>query len=389
MRYAQITGWGRYVPSKVMTNLDLEKLVNTSDEWIRTRTGIAERRIGTPRDTTSSMALRAAQAALQVADLPPSKVDLVIVATLSPDYPMPATASLVQDALGASRAGAFDLNAGCSGFVYALSVGASMITGGLYQTVLVIGSDTVSRFVDWTDRGTCVLFGDGAGAVVLQESALPTGLRSCILGSDGSGAESLIIPAGGARSPATVDTVEARQHFIKMGGNEVFRFAVSAMCRASLQVIKQAGLEPDEIDLIIPHQANVRIIQAAAKSLGLPMEKFFVNVDRYGNTSAASIPIALCEAIEQGRVKPGDKLLFVGFGAGLTWAASVFEWGVGAELRPAPWWKSIVNTVIEREAGVRSFALRTGRRLDAVWRRNGFGGDNGYADGQNGSKHLR
>lgn len=373
MTYAQITGWGRYVPSKVLTNHDLEKMVDTSDEWIRTRTGIVERRICTPKDSTASMAVRAAQAALQVADLPPSKLDLIIVATATPDYPMPSTSSLVQDALGASHAGAFDLNAACSGFVYALAVGSMLIASGVHRNVLVIGSESLSRFIDWTDRSTCVLFGDGAGAVVLQESAVPSGLLSSILGSDGSGAQSLLIPAGGSRAPASVETLQARQHYVKMNGNEVYRFAVNTMSRVSAAAIRQAGLEPWDIDLVIPHQANIRIIHAAAKSLGIPVEKFFINVDRYGNTSSASIPIALCEAIEQERVQPGAKLLFVGFGAGLTWAATVFEWGGRTQPQDLPWWKWVVHNVLEQQAGVRSFALRTSRKVDAFWRRNGNG----------------
>jgi 3-oxoacyl-[acyl-carrier-protein] synthase-3 len=237
-------------------------------------------------------------------------------------------------------------------------------------TATCSSSDTVSRILDWTDRATCVLFGDGAGAVVLQASENATGLLSSVLGSDGSGAEALYVPAGGARLPASAETLQSRQHYVKMNGNEVFRFAVHAMSRATTQAIVDAGLQPADIDLFIPHQANTRIIQAAAKALRLPAEKVFVNVDRYGNTSAASVPIALCEAIEQGRVEPGDRLALVGFGAGLTWAASVLQWGVPATLE-RPWWRHVLQGIWEREAVVRSFARRTGRRIAVLGRSNG------------------
>ena len=377
--YAQIVGWGRYVPSRVMTNHDLARMVDTSDEWIRSRTGITERHIAGPRESTSTMGVRAALAALEVADLNPSKLDLVILATITPDYGVSATASLLQDGIGATRAGAFDLNAGCSGFVYALAVASRLIESGAHRNVLVVGSDAVSRIIDWTDRSTCVLFGDGAGAVVLQASENATGLLSCTLGSDGSGAESLYVPAGGARLPASLETLQNRQHYIKMNGNEVFRFAVHAMTRATMQVVIDAGLQPSEVDLFIPHQANVRIIQAAAKALRLPDEKVFINVDRYGNTSAASIPIALCEAIEQGRVKPGDRLALVGFGAGLSWAAVVLQWGVPAVGPERPWWRYVLQSLWEREAVARSFARRTRRRIEGLRRSNVH--ENGHAQG--------
>ena len=328
-RYARIVGWGRAVPSRVVTNHDLAQLVDTSDEWIRTRTGIVERRMVGPKDTTSSLGTQAALSALESAKVDPADVDLVIVATISPDYVMPATASLVQHAIGAPRAGAFDLNAGCAGFVYALSVGSSLIVSGAHQTVVVVGAEAITREIDFSDRSTCVLFGDGAGAVVLQASSEPTGVLSSVLGSDGSGADALIVPAGGSRSPASVETVEGRKHFLKMRGNEVYRFAVSAMTRASRDAMAKAGLGPSDIDLFVPHQANLRIILSAAKSLKLPPEKVFVNVDRYGNTSAASIPIALSEAVEQGRLHQGDRVVVVGFGAGLSWAAAVVQWGIG------------------------------------------------------------
>ncbi len=327
-RYARIVGWGRAVPSRVVTNHDLAKMVDTSDEWIRARTGIVERRMVGPTDTASSLGTRAALSALESANVDPADVDLVIVATISPDYVMPATASLIQHAIGASRAGAFDMNAGCAGFVYALSVGTSLIASGAQQTVVVVGAEAITREIDFTDRSTCVLFGDGAGALVLQASSEPAGVLSSALGSDGSGADALIVPAGGSCLPASVETVEARKHFLKMKGNEVYRFAVSAMTQASRDAMAGAGLGPTDIDLFVPHQANLRIIQSAARNLKLPPEKVFVNVDRYGNTSAASIPIALSEAVDQDRLHQGDRVVVVGFGAGLSWAASVVQWGV-------------------------------------------------------------
>jgi 3-oxoacyl-[acyl-carrier-protein] synthase-3 len=277
---------------------------------------------------------------------------------------MPSVASLVQDGIGASKAGAFDLNAACSGFVYALSVANGLIASGQHENILVIGADTLSRWVDWTDRGTCVLFGDGAGALVLQRSDSPTGVRSCILGSDGSGASSLMVPAGGSKTPVTLEQIQNRQNFIKMKGPEVYRFAVNVMAQATQQAIAAAGMTIEDIDLFIPHQANIRIINSAMKALKIPAEKVFTNVERYGNTSAASIPIALCEAIAEGRVQAGSNLALVGFGAGLSWASAVVNWGVSTTSVPDTWWKSMVRNVQTREAAVRSFALRAQRRLE-------------------------
>ena len=273
---------------------------------------------------------------------------------------------MVQDGIGASHAGAFDVNAACSGFVYALSVGSNMIAGGQYENVLVVGADTLSRWVDWTDRGTCVLFGDGAGAVILQRTETETGLRSCILGSDGSGVNSLMIPGGGSRNPVTIESLPSRQQFIKMKGPEVYRFAVQVMVQATQQALASAHLTVDDIDLFIPHQANIRIIQSATKSLKLPPEKVFTNVQKYGNTSAGSIPIALCEAIELGRIRHGSNLVFVGFGAGLSWGAAVVNWGVSTAPVSDNWWKNVVRNVQSQEAVVRSFALRTQRRLEVA-----------------------
>jgi 3-oxoacyl-[acyl-carrier-protein] synthase-3 len=327
MSRARIAGWGKALPSRVLSNAELEGMVDTSDEWIRTRTGIRERRIAGPDESTFTLAVEAGRQALAVAGVAPVEVDLVVVCTFSPEFGgMPSTASLVQDALGASRAGAFDLNAACSGFIYGLALAQGLIASGMQRTVLVIGAETMSRLLDWSDRSTCVLFGDGAGAVLLRAGEGPDGLLSSVMGSDGSGGELLWIPGGGSRQPASVESVEAAQHFIRMNGKEVYRFAVSAAPRASRQAVQQAGLTMEEIDLFIPHQANVRIILSAAGALGIPPERTFVNVDRYGNTSAASIPIALCEAVEEGRVHPGAHVLLAGFGGGLTWGASVLRW---------------------------------------------------------------
>ncbi|HHV44763.1 MAG TPA: ketoacyl-ACP synthase III [Firmicutes bacterium] len=325
-RSAGILGTGRYVPERVLTNHDLEKMVDTSDEWIVTRTGIKERRIAAPDQASSDLGLAAAQAALADANISAEQLDLVVVATVTPDHAFPSTASIIQHKLGAVNAGAYDLSAGCSGFVYALCTAAAMIQSGAMDYVLVVGAETLSKIVDWTDRSTCVLFGDGAGAVVLGPVGSGYGLVSSVLGSDGSGAELLCVAAGGSRRPASPQTVEAKQHFLSMHGNEVFKFAVRIMDEASNLVLAKAGLSSQDVDLFIPHQANIRIIEAAAKRLGLPMERVYVNVDAYGNTSAASIPIALDEAHKQGLIRGDSYTLLVGFGAGLTWAAAILRW---------------------------------------------------------------
>ncbi len=368
-RHAQIVGWGKYVPRQVLTNDDLAKMVDTSDDWIRARTGIVERRIAEPGETTSTMSIKAAQAALQVADVAPERLDLIIVTTITPDYLFPATACLVQDALGARRAGAFDLLAGCSGFVYGLGVGSQLIISGAYENVLVIGAETLSRIMDWTDRNTCVLFGDGAGALLLQASDAPGGVLSFTLGADGSGGDLLILPGGGSRHPASAETVAQKLHYARMNGREVFRFATRIMGRAAKEAIRAARLKIDDIDLFIPHQANMRIIQSAAKQLKLPMDKVFVNLDRYGNTSCASIPIAVCEAIEEERIKPGDHLVLVSFGAGLTWAAAVVQWHVPLPAPRLPWWKRLLRRVGYRWAWLVSGLRRTNRQFNSWWGR--------------------
>ncbi len=366
-RYAQIIGWGKSVPNHVLTNDDLARIVDTSDEWIRRHTGIRQRYIATdPRETTATLAIKAAQEALRVADVPASRLDMIIVATASPEHIFPSTASLVQDGLGATRAGAFDLSAACSGFVYALSVARGLIVSGSAEYVLVIGSETLSRLVDWSDRSTCVLFGDGAGAVLLAASGVPGGVLSTVLGSDGSGGNLLIVPAGGSRMPASLETVASGMHYLKMDGHAVFRFATRVMARAAQEVAEQAGLTMDDVDLLIPHQANRRIIESAMKQLKLDESRVFINVDRYGNTSAASIPIALCEAIEEGRVKQNDHLILVGFGGGLTWGAAAVQWSVPLPLPETPWWRAAQRSGSFHMAQVRSLGRRALRRLYGV-----------------------
>lgn len=327
MLNAAITGWGMYVPERVLTNFDLERMVETSDEWIVSRTGIRERRLATEADTTVSMAAAAARQALSVAGVSPDAIDLIILATDSPDQLMPASASVLQAELGATRAGAFDLDAACSGFVYALSVGTQFVKTGVFKTVLVVGADALTRYLDFTDRGTCILFGDGAGAVVLQASTADEGVLSTVLGSDGRGAPHLYVN-GVAPSvvPNGNETMVPVPH-MTMNGSEVFKFAVRVMGEAAVEAIDKAGLSLGDIDLFIPHQANLRIIDASARRLELPRDKVWVNIDRYGNTSAASVPMCISEAADVGALQPGMNVVLVAFGAGLSWAANVVRWG--------------------------------------------------------------
>jgi 3-oxoacyl-[acyl-carrier-protein] synthase-3 len=369
MKFAHIIGWGAYLPDKIMTNDDIAQMVETSDEWIYTRTGIRERRIAAEKETTATLAFEAAARALAVADLPPSQVDLIIVATSTPEYIFPATASRVQDYLGAYRAGAFDLSAACSGFVYALDMAAQAIATGSINTAIVIGSETLSRVMDWTDRGTCILFGDGAGAVVLKGSSIPGGLMSSTLRSDGSGGELLTLPAV-YHNPVPMLGPEYLQNghgdnTIKMNGREVFRFATKAVSNSIETVVNKAGLELDDIDLIVPHQANIRIIESAAKRLKMPLDKFYLNVDRVGNTSTASIPIALVDAIHAGRLHPDDNVVFVGFGGGLTWAAGLIKWDVlPPQISLADReWKRFRYMWARGRSRFRKFSRRVGARL--------------------------
>lgn len=332
-KYAKIAGWGKYVPEKVLTNNDLAQMVDTSDEWIRSRTGIAERRIRTENDTNSSMAVAASLPALEMAGIEASDLDLIIVATSSPDYLLPPVSSQVQDMLGA-KCGAFQLGAGCSGWVYGLTVGSQFIENGAAKNVLVVGSEIISFALDYTDRTTCVLFGDAAAAVVLTVSDEPTGVLAFELGSDGGDYDALIVPDAGSTNPLSQSTIDNRNGYIKMDGRKVFKFATRTVAQSLKRTIDQAGLLPDDIDLFIPHQANARIVEAGARLLRQPAEKFFMNIHKYGNTSTASVPLAMVEALEEGRIKEGDKVAMIAFGAGLTWATVVLQMGVG-EISPA------------------------------------------------------
>ncbi|MNW28890.1 3-oxoacyl-[acyl-carrier-protein] synthase 3 [compost metagenome] len=321
-----IIGTGKYVPEKVLTNSDLEKIVETSDEWIVSRTGIRERHVAAPEQATSDLAYEAAVRALASAGLTAEELDLIIVATITPDMAFPSTACILQDKLGAKGAAAFDLSAACSGFVYGLATANGFIQTGMYKNALIIGADCLSRITDYTDRNTCVLFGDGAGAVIIGEVPEGRGFKSFDLGAEGAGGGLLKLAAGGSRLPASTETIENKLHYIYMNGREVFKFAVRVMASATDVVLEKAGYAKEDIDIFVPHQANIRIIQSAMQRLELPAEKVVINVDKYANTSAASIPLALVEAAEEGRIQEGDRVLMVGFGGGLTWGASVLVW---------------------------------------------------------------
>ena len=323
---AHVTGWGSYAPAQILTNADLERMVDTSDEWIRTRTGIRERRVAAAHETTASMGAVAGLRAIRTAGLEPDDMDLILLATLTPDYWMPSTAALVKEAIGNTKAAAFDVMAACSGFVYAFATAQAYITGGLAKHVLVIGSELLTRFLDYTDRSTCILFGDGAGAVVLSASDEPGGALGIEMTTEPQGAYMIWLPAGGSKAPPSPETIARGEHYVRMEGNQTYRFATKTMATTALESIRRSGLEPADVDLFIPHQANVRIIEAVAKGLDLPMDKMFVNLDKYGNTSAASVPIALSEAVNEGRVAIGDNVTIVAFGAGFTSGAVTIEW---------------------------------------------------------------
>ena len=360
-RFAHITGWGMAVPDKVLTNDDLAKMVDTNDEWIVSRTGIRERRIAGPDQSTASLASDAAMRALEVANVHPGDLDMIILSTCSPEYIFPATACLVQDQIGAVKAGAFDLLAACTGFVYALNLGSQAIKSNGADNVLIIGSETLSRVVNWKDRNTCILFGDGAGAFVMQASEEPGGVLSTVLRSDGSGKDLLSVPGGGSRHPTSMQTLYDGLHYIQMNGREVFRFATRVMAEATQQTVESAHMTMDDIQLLIPHQANQRIIEAAARRLDYPMEQVMVNVDRYGNTSTASIPIATVEALEQGRLKPGDNTVMVAFGSGLTWGAALVQWS-----GPLPFKRKVSPRKIRWFARTRSLLARLRRRIEGL-----------------------
>lgn len=325
MKKIGIIGVGEYLPEKILTNADLEKMVDTSDEWITTRTGIKQRHLVGEGQAASDLAAKAAEKALLSAGLAANDIDLIIVATVTPDTQFPSTACYVQARIGAKKAICFDISAACAGFVYALINAQQFIKGGLCKRALVIGAEVLSSITDWTDRSTCVLFGDGAAAVVLSE--VPSGgIISSYLGSDGNMTRLLLVPAGGSRQPATRETVENHLHYIKMQGNELFKLAVNIMTRAAEQVLKQTNLTFADVDIVIPHQANSRIIMAVAKKLGLEEDKVYLNIEKYGNMSSASTAIALCEAAKEGRIKKGDIVLLDAFGAGLVWGACLIEW---------------------------------------------------------------
>ncbi|MSU01492.1 beta-ketoacyl-ACP synthase III [Tissierella pigra] len=324
--YVGISGVGSYVPERVVTNDALSKIVDTSNEWIVERTGIEERRIADDDTATSDLGTLAAKRALEDAKLQPEDIDLIIVATVTADHAFPSTACIIQKNIGAMKAAAFDINVGCSGFVYGLSIGESFIKSGTYEKVLVIGAEALSKIVDWQDRNTCVLFGDGAGACVLEKCEEGFGILSSELGSDGTNGQVLSQPAGGSRLPTSIETLEDRLHYVKMDGKEVFKFAVRVMEKTSMNALEKADLNLADLDFLVPHQANMRIIDAAAKKLKLEKDKICINLNKYGNMSSASIPVALDEAVKNKKIKNGDNILLVAFGAGLTWASMTIKW---------------------------------------------------------------
>lgn len=321
-----IAGTGSYLPERVMTNVDLESMVDTTDEWIRTRTGIRERRIAAPEEATSDMSAIAAARALEASGTAADEIDMIVVATVTPDMLFPCTACFVQDKIGARNAFCFDMEAACSGFLYGLETARRFIAGGGVRTALVIGAEKLSSITDWQDRATCVLFGDGAGAAVVRACDGSRGILGTVMGSDGRLTDLLKVPGGGSRNPAAAATIEQRLHYMKMTGNEVFKHAVRCMCEAGSKVLEQCGMTIDDVDCVIPHQANMRIIKAIANRLGNSIDKFYVNLDRVGNMSAASVPVALDEAVRSGRITSGDIVLSIVFGGGFTWGASLMEW---------------------------------------------------------------
>ncbi len=325
-----IVGLGRYVPARVLANAELAQTIETTDEWIRSHTGIRERRIAAPDEASSDLAYGAAREALQAAGIRPADLDLIVVGTTTPDMVFPSVACLLQHRLGARAIGCLDVSAACSSFMYGLSVAHGAIVSGQAQTVLVVGAETLSRITDWRDRATCVLFGDCAGAAVLRPAAPDRGFLSFCLGGDGSGRDHLYVKAGGSRRPASQETVAREEHYLRMDGPEVYKFAVRAIPEAAAEALRLARSSPADVDFVIPHQANLRIIESAARRLGVPLEKFYINVQRYGNTSAASVPVALYEAVQTGRVREGDLGVMVAFGAGYTWGACALRWGGAA-----------------------------------------------------------
>lgn len=322
---AGIIGLGIYLPEKILTNFDLEKMVETTDEWIRTRTGVQERRIAEKGQSASDLGSQAALAAIKDASLTPADIQLIVVATITPDMLFPSTACIIQNKIGA-QCPAFDLAAACSGFPYALAVAESFVRAGMYRNILVVGAEVLSNFIDWKDRSTCVLFGDGAGAAVVTEVTGGHGIRATYLGADGSQGDLLKIPAGGSKIPPSEESVKTGQHFLKMQGSEIFKLAVRRMEEAIGEVLKRGNLSPEDVDCMIPHQANLRILQAVAERVNIPLDKIYVNVEKYGNMSSASTVVALYEAVKQGKIKKGSNVVLVAFGGGLTWASSLIKW---------------------------------------------------------------
>jgi 3-oxoacyl-[acyl-carrier-protein] synthase-3 len=362
---AHIIGWGKYLPSQVVTNAELAQTAGIDAEWVKTRTGIEQRHVADPKQASADMAVRAARAALELADMPPSQLDLIIVATNTPDYLFPATACLVQDALGADHAGAFDLAAGCSAFVYSLVVADRFIRTGAYRHILVVGVETVSRIIDWKDKN-CAYFGDGAGAVVLTAGEAPGGLLAFALSSDGSGGDLLILPGGGSRHGISQEVLEQGWQYGRMDGRAVYRYGLRAMVRMGQQALRQARLTIDNIDLFIPHQTNLQLIQQVAQRLHVPSEKVFLNVARYANISSAAIPVSLCDALEAGRIQPGHRLLITTFGGGLTSAGIVWQWSQPLPLKPLPFFKRFWHALWDAQAAFRSRLFRLEHRLNAL-----------------------
>jgi len=365
MLNAHIAGWGKYLPDKIITNAELAERVGIDAEWIKARTGIEQRHIAEPKQASADMATRAAHAALEVADIPPSHLDLIIAATNTPDFWFPATACLVQDALGADHAGAFDLAAGCSAFLYSLITADRFICSGAYRNVLVVGVETVSRILDWRDK-MCAYFGDGAGAVVLTASDQPGGLLGFALSSDGSGGDLLSLPGGGSRHGITREVMEQGWQYGRMDGRAVYRYGLRAMTWMGQRALRQARLKIEDIDLFIPHQTNSTLIHQVAERLRVPQEKTFVNVARYANISSAGIPVALCDAIEQSRIQPGNRLLITAFGGGLTSAGLVWQWSPLLPPKPMPFVKRFWRALWDAQAAFRSRLFRLEHRLDAL-----------------------
>lgn len=324
-QYGRIAGWGKYVPAKVITNHDLETMLETNHEWIVQRTGIHARHVAEPGETTRTMAEKASRVALERAGMEPDDLDMIIVATSTPDHLIPALSSEVQDALGAKDVPAFQIGAGCAGFIYALSTAYQFIHSGAYQNILVVGAELLSRSLDWKDRSTCILFGDAAAAMIVQATDQPCGLKSFVLGSDGSQGHHLLVPAGGSAEPFGPNTYADGRQYVQMNGREVFKFATRVIGQSCREAVAKANLTLNDIDWIIPHQANLRIIDAGVRQLGLPRDRFIINIQEYANTASASVPLAVIEALEKGQIRPGDTLLMVAFGAGLSWGAAVLQ----------------------------------------------------------------